>query len=383
MIVVAEAELAALLRAAGVTPAQTSPLAGLQPTAADRSIVASLVSKGAVSPAGAIAPEWRALLATLADPMVQASLHIEGTGTGQYFGGAGGIAGLMRRDGQYGVDAGLSVDAMLDDANFVLSWRTVPDAPALRVDLTIEELTVLAALADAHREEELLACIERRPAQSGAVTRDVAERHVIVGTEREDFRWLVSVLTQFSASGCEPKPEHLDPGALSLISRKLAEAGDGALTVVKELRAFCTGFAGVGPFMALAVHAPWEDPNVKLFARGVEHFWSIEYGAGPSARVRVSRLGARAMETMLRQYLSPFAQYASAPAREPEPPAAVRAPARPPVPEEPDLPLAAPQARAPVAAPAAAPSSRVCPKCGRANKPTVRFCTGCGTSLVQ
>lgn len=389
MVEVTQTELAALLRAAGVAPAQTSPLAGLQPASADHNIVASLASKGAVSPAGAITREWQALLTTLADPMIQANLHVEGAGTVQYFGGSGGIVGLMRREADLGIDAGLSVEAILGDANFVLPWRAIADAPALRVDLTVEELTVLAALVDAHREEELLACIQRREAQSGAVSADAAGRLVAAGVERIDYRWLVSILAQFAPTGCEPKPEHLDPGGTSLMSRKLAEPGEDALAAVRDLRTFCLGLAGTGPFMAISVHAPWDNADAKVFVRGVEHFWSIEYGAGPSARVRVSRLGARAMETMLGQYLAPFAQYSAAPpapAREPEPPVVVRPPARQPVQEEPELARVTPQPRAtataPEPAPAKATSPRVCPKCSRANKPAARFCTGCGTALA-
>jgi hypothetical protein len=403
LVVVTQSELAALMGAARVAPAQTSPLAELQPAKADRSVVQSLASKGAVSSGGAIAREWQALMATLADPMIQANLHVEGAGAVQYFGGAGGIVGFMRREAEFGIDAGLSVDAILGDANFVLSWRAIPDAPALRVDLTVEELTVLAALADAHREEELLACIERRDPRVGAVTADGAGRVVAAGIERVDYRWVVSILAKFSAPGCEPKPEHLDPGGVSLISRKLAEPGEDALAPVKDLRTVCQGLAGAGPFMAMSVHAPWDNGDAKVFVRGVEHFWSIEYGASPSARVRVSRLGARAMDTVLRQYLQPFAQYSAAPpAPEPEPERPVVVRARPPVKEEeePELPRVAapPRAAAPAAAPppratatapappppkaAAASEPRVCPKCSRANKPAARFCTKCGTPLA-
>ena len=356
---VTAAELSALLRMAGLVPAQTSPLAGLPPGAPDRNTLASLASKGACSTAGEIGPEWQSMVMTLADPLIQATLHIEGVGGGQYFGGTGGVSGFTQvGDGQYRVIGGWSVEAILAELDALLPWRVIPDAPPLRQDFSVDELTVLAALADAHRAELLQACIERRPAGSGAVTRELAEQHVAAGTLRPDLRWLVSILDQFAIPAYAPNGAQLDPGAASLVARKLATTGEDALALGPDLQTFCNGFANVTPFLALAVHAPWADREVALFTRGVTHFWAIEYLSSP--HVRVSRVGGRAMEALLRQHLSPLA--ASVDVRPPVP-----VPARP----------------TPPVRPAAPSSPSTYPKCGRAAKPGARFCPGCGSSLAS
>lgn len=378
-------EIGALLRIAKVAPAQTSPLARLQSAAADRGTVVALAAKGACSADGAIAPEWQAMLATLADPLIQATLHIEGVGGGQYFAGTGGISGLAQTpDGNYQLFGGWSVDAIVVEIDDLMPWRSVPDAPPLRQDFSLEEFTVLAALADAHREELLQACIDRRPAGRGAVTRDLAAHHVSAGTSRIDLRWLVSILAQFAAPQQVPNADHLDRGAQALIARNLARTGDGALALSPDLQTFCDGFANITPFLALAVHAPWADREVALFTRGLQHFWGIEYLSGQAVpRVRVSRMGGRAMEASLRQFLAPLAAHATpAPAAAP---AATRAsvpqarvehaatPApRPTVPAVPTAAAPAPPAPAPVK----------CPKCGKVAKPGARFCAACGTSFA-
>lgn len=352
---VTAAEITALLRMAGVTPAQTSPLAGLQPGTPDRTTVASLAAKGACSTTGVIAPDWQAMVMTLADPLVQASLHIEGVGGGQYYGGTGGISGFSQAgDEQFRVIGDWSVEAILEEIDALLPWRAVPDGPPLRQDLSVDELTVVAALADAHREEQLQACIDRRPARSGAVTRELAVQQVAAGTSSADHRWLISILSQFAAPGNGPDAEQLNAGAASLVARKLASANEGALALNPDLQTFCSGFANVTPFLALAVHEPWADPEVKLFTRGVQNFWSIEYLSRPaSSRVRVSRLGGRAMEALLRQHLSPLGTHTAT--------------------------LAPPIAQNVSPAPAA---PATCSTCGRVAKPGARFCAGCGSALA-
>ncbi len=303
-----------------------------------------------------MAPEWQAMMMTLADPLIQATLHIEGVGGGQYFGGTGGVSGLTQvGDGQYRLLGVWSVDAILAEIDALLPWRAVPDAQPLRQDFSVDELTVLAALADAHREELLKACIERRPAESGAVARELAAHQVAAGTSRPDHRWLISILAQFAVPSNTPQGAQLDRGAASLIARNLAATGERALSLSPGLQTYCDGFSNVTPFLALAVNAPWADPEVTLFTRGVQHFWSIEYLSGASSRVRVSRLGGRAMEALLRQHLSPLGAQPAAPAPTPMPSVPIATPALP----------------------------ATCPKCGRGAKPGARFCPGCGTSLVK
>ena len=361
MILVTEAEMAALVRIAGA-PTPTSPLAGLPPSKPDRTVMASLGAKGLVSSSGALAPECQDVMTTLIDPLIKASLYIEGVGGGNYFGGTGGISGIVQVDeAQYRLTGGFTVDAILADLDSLLAWRTVPDAPPLRLDLSAAELTVMAALADAHREEQLLACIERRPAVAGAVTRDVAQKQIALGTSRADHRWLVSILSRFGPPASAPRADHLDSGAASLIARNLARTGDEALEIGPDLQVFISGFSSVTPFLGFAVHAPWEEQEIKLFTRGVGHFWSIEYLSAAS-RIRVARLGGRARETLLRQHLAPLDAHAATSAR---------------------TAVAAPPAPAPAPAPkrvAAAPvEATACARCGRAMKPGLRFCTACGT----
>ena len=363
--VVTTAEIAALLRMAGVAPAQTSPLSGLQPGTPDKATIASLAAKGAYSPGGVLDPEWHAMMLTLADPLMQASVHVEGVGGGQYYGGAGGVSGFAQLgDGQFRVIGGWSVDAIVEELDAVLRFRAVPDGPPLRQDLSVGELTVVAALADAHREEQLRACIERRAARSGAVTRELAAEQLEAGTSRADHRWLISILSQFAAPGNGPDAEHLDAGAASLVARRLAGATDGALALNADLQLFCSGFATVTPFLGLAVHEPWADPEVKLFTRGVQNFWGIEYLNRPaSSKVRLSRLGGRAMESLMRQHLAALGAHTGAPA-------------------SPIAPVATVAPVTPVVVPAPA-SPATCSKCGRVAKVGARFCAGCGSALAS
>jgi hypothetical protein len=277
----------------------------------------------------------------------------------------------------------LSIDDIIGEVEAALPFRSVPDAPPLRMDLSPAELTVLAALADAHREEALQACIDRRPARRGAVTREYAERHIATGMARADHRWMVSILARFAPGPLSPDPSFLDTGARSLITRNLARAGNGAMELSPELQVFCDGLANISSFAALAVHPPWAEPAVKLFSRGTQYFWGIEFSEDTVGRARVSRLGSRAMEALLRQHLTPLGAHAPPMPVQMQlpqvpPPVPVHAPqAPPPAREQPPPP-------APKSVPAAAPPQpavKQCGKCDRVLRPGQSFCPSCGISV--
>jgi hypothetical protein len=387
-------EMQTALRMAGIAPASTSPLAGVVPAPEfDYRVVESLRNKGGCDGSGGLSPEWRNALATLANPNRQATIHIEGGGTARYFGGAGGVAALVPVEGgQQRVLSGLSIGAILTEIDELLGWRAAPDGPPLGVDFSIEELTTVAALADACREEQLRAVIERRPPGPNRVSRSDAERQVAMGQTKPDPHWLVSILSRFAPLGCAPTPAALDAGASALLGRGWARAADGCLELGPELATLCLGFAGVVPFLAIGAGAPWAEPAVVIFTRGLQSFWGIEFRTGVGGnRVIVSRVGARAMEEILRRHLAVLAPLAAEPPREWPVSVPVNPTARPhsPEPVSPPLPkpsnppeagLSASGQPRPVATGPTPPtqSPNRCRTCGKPLKPGLKFCMGCG-----
>ena len=364
------AEMQMALRIAGITPAPASPLAGVQPALqSNHGLVESLRQKAICDGPKNLKPEWLGTLATLANPGQQAMVHVEGGGSGRYYSGAHGVAAMVpAEDGQQRILGGLSVDSILAEIDVLLQWRAVQDVPPLRADLAIAELTTVAAIADACREEQLRAAIERRPAIAGRVTRGDAERQVAAGQSTYDPRWLVSVLHRFAPQGCGPVAAALDEGASALVRRGWAKPGDNSLEFGPEIQALCDAFANVIPFLAIGVGAPWAEPAVMIFTRGWRHFCGIEFlpGAG-DRRATLSHVGGKGMEEALRRHLAAFA-----------PPSVARAGgqfsagAAGPLPPKP-----AAHGRP---AKAAAPGN-FCRSCGQQLKPGKKFCTACGAAI--
>jgi len=122
--------------------------------------------------------------------------------------------------------------------------------------LTIDEFAVLAALADAYREEQLRAFLERRPAAVLRFTREAAERQLIAGQANPDLRWVVAILSRFAPQGWSPGPDALDSGAAALVARRWAKPVDGTIEIGAEITAFCTALTNTQPVMSLAVARP-------------------------------------------------------------------------------------------------------------------------------
>lgn len=356
-------EIQAALRVAGITPTSASPLADVQPAMdLDRTVMESLRQKGVCGGSQSLSPEWQRTLETLADPSLQATLHVEGIGTASYFGGVGGIAAMVPiEDDQQKILGQLSTDTILMEIDVLMGWIAVPDGPPFQVELSIEELTTVASLADARREEHLRAVIERRKPFPGRISRSDAERQVTLGQHNPDSRWLISILDRFAPQDCRPNAAALEPGTSTLLGRELAKVADGWLELSPDLEILCDGFANVVPFLAIGVGAPSDEQSVALFTRGWQNFWGIEFDSseGQNSAV-VSRLGARAMEEKLRRHLAAFT-----------PP-----------------PAQTPGDRAPAAEagsgwksseqPTDSDRADVCPRCGALRKPDKKFCVGCG-----
>jgi hypothetical protein len=370
------------MRVGRVSLTPTSPLASLPSASAEseNAITDALQTKGVWTGSGSLTTEWQRALATLADPNAQATVYIEGAGTARYYGGAGGIATVVPVEAnQCRVLLALSIDDILTEINDLVGWRSVDDTPAFRVELSIEELTTVAALADAHREENLRACIERRAANTNRVSRTDAERQVTTGQTKPDPRWLISILNACAPSGCGPSTAALDPGAAALVARRWAKPGDGGLDIGPELELLCAGFSNVIPFMKVAVGAPWSDPVIQVFTRGPQNWWAVEYhvDAGIKPSANIARVGNRAMEESLRRHLARLAPTAAAPARDWAVPAATTVQIPPAVTAPP--PVAPAQAKPQVKAPQ--PQPRICVSCGATIRTGKQFCTKCGTRV--
>lgn len=388
------AEIQTALRLFSLAPAGTSPLAGVRPAAeVEPMVLESLRQKGAVAAAG-LTPEWRRTIAVLADPAQQATIHVHPAGTARYYSGPGEIAAAVPLEsGGFRILSALSLDAILNEIDDLLGWRTVPDLPPLRAAFSIAELTALAALADACREEQLRAVLERRRPNVAAFSREAAEKQIAAIDNGFDSRWLAPVLQRFAATGCAASMAALDAGASALIARGWAKPADGSLELGPELQTLCAGFGNVSPFLVVGVGAPWAEPETVLVTRGLQSFWAIEFLAGAAPSAVISRIGARAMNDLLRGRLAPLAIAApkspeAPPARSAPAPETVRpAPPPPPKPDPPKPPAATapPPPPPPKPAPTAAdgfPRPNVCPKCLNAAGADRKFCTKCGTPVV-
>ncbi len=382
------AELAAALRVARLTPASTSPLANVPPAAEiEPALMQSLRAKSVLVDR-ALAPEWQRALITLVDPQQQATAFFESIGAARYFGGAGGVATLSAlADGQQQLVSGITREALLAELNGFLSWRNLPDGPPQHVEISVEELAAIAALADAGREEQLRAVIERRPPVAGKATFADLERQVVTGVQRPDRHWLVSVLTAFAPVGSEPNAAALRSGAESLNRRGWIVTRDGVVQFGAQVEMLCSAFATVQPFLALAVGAPWRDPEISIFTRGIQAFWGVEFRSeeAPSRRVSIVRLGARAMDEALTRRFGPL--WSSSAMAEPARPVASATPPPQPRIQPPPPPVArqVPAARPPVPSQTATVSptnGHACAACGKPLKPGSKFCTSCGKPVT-
>ena len=380
-------ELQAALRIARLMPASTSPLAGLNAGAQVSAAVAQTLRSKGVLNGTALAPEWQRALATLADPQQQASAYVERVGGGRYFGGIGGVATIVPLPGgEQSVIGGMTREGVLGELNALLDWRSVPDGPPLRTEISAEELTAIAAIADACREEQLRAVIERRQPVVGRVSFSDLEGQVAMSTQKRDPHWLLSILADWAPPSCSFDMATLKQGNAALLNRGWVIAREGTLQLGAQLEVMCAAFGTVTPFLALAVGAPWLDPEIAIFTRGVPGYWSIEFRneETPSRRVSIARLGARAMDEVLGRrfgalWSSSVAEPARAAAVAPPPPQTRIQPTAPPVtqPAPTPRPPAPSQASKPVAT-----NGNACASCGKPLKPGSKFCTSCGKPVA-
>jgi hypothetical protein len=364
-------ELRTLLLLARAWPTPASPLAGIRPAGEINPVTFhALRAKGVCDFSGVISGEWRFLLATALDPSCRITINLEGAL--QFLVGTGGSVATLtpQANGTMRLSGMLLTSAILRmlDARLGLGTLSADHQVAPLADLTIEEMTTFAALADANREEQLRALAERRPAITGHASRAGTMHQLTQGLSNRSQEWLVAILAKCAPPFYAPSEEHLDKGAGSLVARGWARPGTDSLEFGPQLESLCDVFSSLSPFLAITIGAPEAQAGTAIFIRGSHHCTGIGFrGDGAGRRwVSLRRLGAPAMSEALSLLLSPL-----------DAPATV---APPPVLSPVSRPVSSAQPAAPPLLPPQ-PQPVACRKCGAPLAPNKPFCTKCGAPV--
>lgn len=368
------AELQAALRIAGIPPSRNSPLAELPPPAVVApAVVSSLRALGVMSAGSAVAPQWIEVLSAIANPAHNVFLCL-GSSTSWnaigYFAGASGMAGYSTSDGNHHITFPCSADSVLRSLSDWFAPASVPALPPFQTDLQPEELTAVAALVDAYREENLRALLERRPPNASRFSREQLV-YQLQAAASGDPRWFASLLAKHAPAPFAPYADGLDAGIRALAARRWVRFEDSQAVLEPPLITVSVGLGILNPYAVIGTGPVGEPASVALATCSLQGFWALSFVAGAvESYARLEGLGGPGLSAWLESKLEALPQPApQASWNDPIPAAALAATAAP-VRQAARLPIPVP-----VPIPAAEPN---CGRCGKPKQPGRPFCTGCG-----
>lgn len=373
-IPLSQSEVQAALRLAGLPPGPDSPFAQLQPPASlHPAVAAALQTKQVVNSSGIVSDVWKSALTTLTAPSHRVAIRL-GSPTHWlstvYYGSPGGIAGFVEDQAEYRITLGCTHDAIQAPLADWLHWGAVPDTAASTHDLRMEELTAIAAIVDASREETLRAMLDRRSPSLDRFTRDQL-LYETTSADSPDSRWLCGLLKQHSPQSAAPAASQLDLGVRMLAERGWVALEPAALAIADNLRAIALSMANLNPYVVIDCRGPNGAASTLILTTGLRAFWAVELSGPPAAPVaRLSSLGGPGAGQRIASYLNWL----------PVPPAPASWTAPVPV-QAPQPSWTPPSPPTPMPAPAPAPVRTHCTKCGKALLPGRSFCTGCGAPI--
>ncbi len=342
-------EMAAALDAASLNVSPGSPLVGLagaRRPAAPAPAAKSLQAKGVLTGAGTLTRAWRAALQTLAAPARHIYLFLGSTNAAletSYYTGAGPAVSHAEAGGGHRVAFPATRESALALCGRWMGWQALPASEPLSLDLGADELTALAALADAYREDQLRSFLQRQSPASGLYAPEALARLLRLGKERRDVRWLAGLLAVHAPGAFAPDPARLDRGLQALVGRGWLRRRGKDVGLRPPLDRACFGLSNLMPYLVLGSGPAAGQGSFLLAFLGLGTFWAVRFdaAAGKPPRAQVNGLGGALLEAEVENVLA--STLASSPA--------------PPVRPE------------------------ACPKCGTVPGAQARFCRKCGTPL--
>lgn len=183
-----------------------------------------------------------------------------------------------------------------DLTNRLLAWLAadaLPQAKVHPIDLSIAELTAVAAVVDAYREERLRALIERRDPQPDRFSIDDLLFQVHMGCLSRNTRWFGGILAAHAPIECEPLPEDLREGLIGLTLREWLREADHRWEPQGTLVELCERLGNLNPYAVIASDPHGASPIAPLtlmrIASGVCALqYRYESGREPWARVTLA-----------------------------------------------------------------------------------------------
>ena len=346
----AHEEISAASKLAELQVVSESPLAALSSTkeAATDSMLPRLLEKGVVDSSGYLNQGWHDALTIMAAPSHRVHLTAgdadEVQTVSYYFGTAGTVAHITAGE-HHEIAFPVTIDDSLEEAGKWMGWRLFPLAESFNVDLSCEELTVIAAATDALREDQMRAALERRrPDPSHRIMMPRLNSAIETGSQQEDGRWMTAILHARGPELFAARIDRVAAGVAALSSRSWLTLQDDEVSLVSPLTEVCLELGGSTPYLVVGIGSGSKPGSYILAIRGLTGFWTFRFGVPVPDQTRVSRLGGKMLEELVRSHL-----------------AAV---------------LAQHQASA---QPSIQPGPKLCASCHNPLRPNARFCTRCGT----
>lgn len=355
-------ELAALVVISGVTPGRGSPL----PSASARpsgDALAALRAKGVIDGSNRIRPAWAAPLIALASPhsrlnatLISPALEVAASA---YFTASDGIVSWAVDGGHAAVSFPHPPAGIFATVTEWMATATVAQAIRYSDAIPAAAFSAFVACVDAYRHEELLAVVERRPAN---VTRFSAQtlRQQLQAGRVGDPRWLAGVMSYAADATPLVNDARLMEGLDQLQQVEwLVRRGD-IVEILPSLLPMCAELSQTLPCLVTTT-AGVAGVGAIVAVRGRASFWAMT-AADEGGRVAISALDGAGLEDIVKQQLLALGKRPAAPTT----PATAAAPE----PVEAAPPVKAPQGPQP------------CRTCGAEMKPRLRFCTKCGTKVA-
>ena len=186
------AELQAALHLAGLSPGTAAPFADLPPASSiEQAVLGSLHAKHVVNGNG-VTDLCRGALATLAHPTHRAALYLgslERWYYMEYYAGPGGLVGYSSDAREHRLTFPCTRDIASGTVEGWLGSLAVPDLPQAHAELEASELSAVAAIVDAWREETLRALLQREQPAPARFTREQLV-YALDMAAHGDPRWL-------------------------------------------------------------------------------------------------------------------------------------------------------------------------------------------------
>jgi hypothetical protein len=301
---IASEEISAALKLAELQVASHSPLAVLSSIeAATDSILPRLLEKGVIDSTGYLNQGWQDALAIMAAPSHR--VHItagdadEVQTVSYYFGTAGAVAHITT-DEHHEIAFPVIIDESVEEAGKWMGWRLFPLAEPFSVDLSCDELSIIAAVTDALREDQMRAALERRrPDPSHRFTMPRLAAAIETGSRQEDGRWMTAMLNAHAPELFAATIDRVSPGIAALSRRRWLSVEDEEVTLRSPLPEICLELGGSTPYLVVGIGSGSEPGSYVLAIRGLTGFWTFRFGVPASDQIRFSRLGGKALEGLV------------------------------------------------------------------------------------